>query len=100
MKTPPTPPNLWQERYESLRRYFVDGRRELETDPLSLTVLLQQGLAGWMRAWRHSATAQPNPPSSSSPPLDCPMGPIWQQQLTHLIAHMTLNQIHHPPPSL
>ena len=94
MNLPSTPANLWTERYEALRRYFVDERKWLAAEPLSLTLLLQKGLAGWMRAWHSGPPAESTAPAAytcraSNPPA----GPAWQLELTRLIAHMTVQQL-------
>lgn len=76
----------WALRYESLRQHFLGEQRRFETAPLGLLLVIRQGLAGWMRAWRQE------PPSSSvrsqavaalSMPAD------WQRELTFLLAHLT-----------
>lgn len=38
MNLPPTSPHLWTERYESLRRHFLQQRQLLQSEPLGLTV--------------------------------------------------------------
>lgn len=94
MNLPPSPSKLWAERYESLRRHFVDDRKLLGAEPLDLTLLLHQGLAGWMRAWQSGAAVEPHPATSSCIPWKPPAGPVWQQELTQLIAQMTVQQLH------
>jgi hypothetical protein len=89
---PSTPANLWTERYEALRRCFVDEHKWLAAEPLSLTLLLQKGLAGWMRAW-HSGPAADSTLSTASTCPAPPTGPAWQLELTRLIAHMTVQQL-------
>jgi hypothetical protein len=94
MNLPSTPSNQWTARYEALRRYFVDERKWLAAEPLSLTLLLQKGLAGWMRAWHSNSPADSTPPTASTcPAWNPPAGPVWQQELTRLIAHMTVQQL-------
>jgi hypothetical protein len=81
-------PATWKQRYESLRDHVVEGRRSLGADPLGLVLLCGQGLAGWMRGWREVIV--PTPCSSLVlPELLSPMTPLWQQQLTLLLAQMT-----------
>ena len=96
MNLAPTPSNLWTERYEALRRYFVDDRKLLATEPLSLSLLLHTGLTGWMRAW-HSGAATDPPAASPFRAWNPPVGPAWQQELTQLIAHMTVQQLNPIP---
>jgi hypothetical protein len=62
---------------------------------LGLGLVQHQGVVGWMRAWEPAlpvaaAVQTPGPP----PPLP---GPVWQQQLTQLLAQMTL--AHLPTPA-
>jgi len=92
MNLPPTPSNLWTERYESLRRHFLGDRPLLGADGLGLTLLLHKGVAGWMRAWHNGAALEPEP-TPSSELWNPPVAPVWQQELTRLIAHMTVQQL-------
>lgn len=94
MNLPPHPSKLWAERYESLRRHFVHDRKVLGAEPLGLTLLLHQGLAGWMRAWQSGAVTEINPAASSCKPWPPPAGRLWHQELTQLIAQMTVQQLH------
>ncbi len=94
MNAPPTPPNLWRERYETLRRHFVENRQVLAADPFGVLLLLRQGLAGWMRAWRACTRATPQtltPGPESWSALACTVGP---RELTGLIADMTMPHLH------
>jgi hypothetical protein len=96
MNTPSTPLNLWRERYETLRRHFVENRQVLAADPFGLVLLLRQGMAGWMRTWR--ACTEPTLkaltacPESWRPPITT-VGP---QELTQLLADMTAPHLHPP----
>ena len=83
------PPNLWTERYETLRRHFVENRQFLEADPLDLTLLLRNGIAGWMRRWSTGTQTTPQPKVLTALPWSPPTPAAWQQDLTRLIAHMT-----------
>ncbi len=92
--SPHSSPNLWTERYETLRRHFLEDRQLLACDPLGLTLLLRSGAADWMSRWITEtlskpavAAAQPWRPSAS----------LWPEQLTILLAHITLQ---HLPPAL
>lgn len=89
----PTPAKLWTERYETIRRHFIENRPLLSADPLGLALLRHQGLAGWMRTWHlESATkSTPSGPSPQSPVL--PLIPFCQQELTALVAHMTAQHL-------
>jgi hypothetical protein len=89
----PLPAKVWTERYETLRGHFVENRRCLEADPLDLTLLLRNGIAGWMRTGRTCA-ATASEPAALAGPLGFPSTPTaWQQDLTHLIAHMTTQHL-------
>ena len=44
-------PAAWTERYESLRRYVLEGRAVLQAQPLGLVLWMAKGLAGWMNEW-------------------------------------------------
>jgi hypothetical protein len=101
MNLAPTPSNLWTERYEALRRYYVYDRKLLTAEPLGLSLLLHTGLAGWMRAWHSSVVAHPTAPAASpSGTWNPPAGPVWQQELTQLLAHMTVQQLNPIAPCL
>jgi hypothetical protein len=93
----PTAATVWKQRYESLRQLVVEGRQILESDPLGFVLLLRQGIAGWMRSWSgltstaspQSAPVQPPPASDSG----------WQQQLTQVLAEMSLAHLLNRPRS-
>ena len=87
-----TEPAAWTERYETLRRYVLEGRSELQTQPLGLALLMAKGMAGWMKQWSRLAQATAPPPSPAARPDGCaPDG--WQQQLTLVLAQMTLGYL-------
>lgn len=77
----------WKQRYEVLRQLAVAGSQILEADPLGLVLLLRQGVAGWMRSW--SRLAQTPPAQRMPTPVILPRSQ-WQQQLTGLLAEMSL----------
>ena len=82
----------WKQRYEDLRDHVLNGRQSLGADPLSLVLLCRQGLAGWMQGW-HEITV-PRPPFPLVPSdLLSPVTPLWQQQLTALLAQMTAQHL-------
>ena len=56
----------WSERYESLRRHFLDQPRLFGSVPSGLTTLMDSGLAHWMRRWS-AATRVPQPRSGQEP---------------------------------
>ena len=79
---------LWQQRYEALRQLAVTGNRVLAGEPLGLVLLLREGVAGWMRHW--SGLGEPTPGAPGPPLPTVPSTPQWQQQLTELLAQMSL----------
>ena len=82
----------WSERYETLRRYIVEGRQRLPSQPLGLALWMARGMAGWMRQWTQllepaSAPASAGPAAPTAEPAG------WQQPLTVLLAQITLQQL-------
>jgi len=94
MNLPPAPSKLCAECYETLRRHFLANRPLLEADPRSLTLLLQNGMACWMHAWQLLPQAAPNPIATCPPSGAPPLVPVRQQELTRLIAEMTVQHLH------
>ena len=76
------------ERYEQLRRYFLEGAGTLVDGALALQRLLTQGVAGWMSAWTQVAGAAAATCRQSEPVT--PPLPSWQRELTSLLAQMSL----------
>lgn len=89
---PPVSATLWQQRYETLRQHVVQGSQILGSDPLGLVVLFTRGVAGWMQSW-WEAPAEPSTTSAPRQSLGDPATPQWQEQLTHLLAHMTAQHL-------
>ena len=91
MKAPSTSSAAWAERYETLRRYVLEGRQRLETQPLGLALWVAKGMAGWMRQWMEVTQGAPPPPR----PAVLPGGRLnrGQPQLTILLAQMTLDSL-------
>ena len=84
-----TEPAAWTERYESLRRYVLEGRARLESQPLGLVLWMAKGMAGWMSQWsKLSQPESPSPGAAGRP--QCPCTAQWQAELTMLLAQMTL----------
>ncbi len=92
MKGPLTSPAAWAERYESLRAYILAGRQLFQTQPLGLALWLAKGMAGWMKQWTQLTQATVPSPSPGARPPGPAVGP-WQQQLTLLLAQMTLENL-------
>ncbi len=77
---------IWKQRYEALRQLAVAQSHIFNVEPLDFVILLRQGMAGWMRNWSGSA---PTPLQEPLPSAPAP-SPQWQQQLTQLLAEMSL----------
>ena len=93
MKTVPSAsPASWKQRYENLRSHVFEGHQRLGADPLGLVLLYRQGLASWMLGWEEVAGSRPPFPIAASTMLS-PMTPLWQQQLTALLAQMTAQHL-------
>jgi hypothetical protein len=82
-------PELWRQRYEALRQHALGGRDLLAAPPLGLHLLRSQGLAGWMQRWADATEGG----LVNSTPAPLPDGPVWQEQLTVLLAQMTFPHI-------
>ena len=80
----------WVQRYEAVRQHVLGGREILTVPPLGLVVLLQHGVAGWMRRWTDEVVDKVVPAVTA--PLGLPT-PEWQHQLTLLLAQMTLGYL-------
>jgi hypothetical protein len=94
MNVPVTGPGIWKDRYESLRRHFLEDRQMLGTDPLGLVLFFRLGVAGWMRHWTTMPTASQAPvplAQSFQPPPVMTAG--WQHQLTVVLAQMTARHL-------
>ena len=86
----PSPaPATWKQRYEALRQLAAAGSLVLGVDPLGLVLLLRQGVAGWMNSWSGPIETTTQTPVSASPTPVIPTSP-WQQQVTELLAQMSL----------
>ena len=94
---PPLPAIVWRQRYEALRRYVLERRPVLGTDPLGLVVVFAQGVAGWMQSWSESLSPLAPVLELARPP-QYPATPPWQQQLTGLLAHITALHLFGPSP--
>jgi hypothetical protein len=92
-----TPSATWVERYETLRLHVLDSRPTLQVQPLGLVLWLAQGMAGWMRCWARAVEAAPPPPAAVVPLRPFPATSLWQQQLTLLLAQMTVQRLYPLP---
>lgn len=93
---PPIPPSQsWSERYETLRRHVLSGAHVFESQPLSLVLWFAQGMAGWMREWTKAVEAAPSS-AVVPPPVPFTATTLWQQQLTLLLAQLTVQRLYPP----
>jgi hypothetical protein len=93
MILPATPTATWIERYETLRRHVLNGGHVLDSEPLSLILWMAQGMAGWMRHWAEAAV-QTSSSAGVLPPPRFTASSLWQEQLTLLLAQMTLQRLY------
>jgi len=91
MMPPLTPSASWTERYETLRRYVLNGDHVFESKPLSLVLWLAQGMAGWMRGWTKAAESSP---AVAAPAVPFETTTLWQHQLTLLLAQFTIHRLY------
>ena len=89
MNPVPSGSTSWTKRYEALRQYVLAGQQRLAAQPLGLALWVAQGMAGWMKQWRELITT-PNPPVGLPAPVFGAAGGGWQEQLTCVLAQMTL----------
>jgi len=89
-----TPSATWVERYETLRRHVLAGRAGLALDPLGLVLWLAQGMAGWMCYWAKAVEAPPSSPAMVAPLPMFPATSLWQQQITLLLAQITVQRLY------
>ena len=77
------------EHYEALRRSAVTRDQVFSAAPLGAILVVQYGVAAWMRRWGQvgGVPAAPTP----SAPLPLPTAePRWQRDLAMLLAEMTV----------
>ena len=89
--SPLAPTVSWKQRYETLRQLMTGGSQITGTAPLGLVLLVRQGMAHWMRSWPDSIPAQTT--TILPDPIFLVPTSQWQQQLTTLLAQMSLSQI-------
>jgi hypothetical protein len=89
-----TPSATWVERYETLRLHVMDDRPVLDLEPLGLVLWLAQGMAGWMGCWVEAVAAPPPSPAVVPPLRTVPTSSFWQQQLTLLLAQITIQHLY------
>jgi len=91
MKPVSIAPASWAQHYESLRQHVLDRRQIFLADPLGLVLLCRQGVAGWMRGW--DELARPTAPTPPAQPAPSPAVPLDQQELTILLAQVTVKNL-------
>ncbi len=92
------PSPLWTQRYEALRRHVLGDEPMAGICPLGLAVFQQKGLTDWMKAWTRGAIDEPHWAPATAQSWSSPTPSSWQRELTHLIAHMTIQLLHPTPP--
>ena len=77
----------WIRRYEDLRAHTLGSLAAIQSQAWGMVVLVQQGMWGWMRAWR-----QPPPDPGDPARLSSPTHPSLNAtpEATVLLANMTL----------
>jgi hypothetical protein len=82
----------WTRRYEQLREQVLARDTVIGIDSRGLILLIRQGVAAWMRAWRDplSCCGVAELPAQSRPiiPPDS-----WQQEATRLLVNMALSHL-------
>jgi hypothetical protein len=96
MIPPLTPSAPWTERYETLRSHVLNGDCVFASKPLSLVLWLAKGMAGWMREWTKVVDVAP-PPTGVPPLRQFVATALWQQQLTLLLAQITVQRLYPAP---
>ncbi len=96
MILPLTSSTTWTERYETLRRHVLHGGHVFDREPLGLVLWGAQGMAGWMRHWAEVVAVVP-PPAVIPPSLRFAATSLWQQQLTLLLAQITVQRLYPAP---
>jgi hypothetical protein len=83
--------HCWTRRYEQLRGQVVADGEPIATDCRGLTVLIRQGMVGWMRAW-HEPLSFP-----AAAALEAQSRPIpqesWQKEATRLLVSMAFSHL-------
>ncbi len=96
MKSPPTfqeEVHCWTRRYEQLREQVLAGDSLIATECQGLALLIRQGMAAWIRAWRDPLSC-----SATSAALEAEARPMsltaaWQQEATRLLVNMALSHL-------
>ena len=95
MKSSASNPDLWRQRYETLREHATHGGGMLAGPPLGLHLLRWHGLAGWMARWNQVIESAD---IAAAPLAIVPAASAFvrQEQLTVVLAQMAFAQLHTP----
>jgi hypothetical protein len=77
------------EQYEALRRSIVEAS-PLDVASMGAILVVKTGVAGWMREWMRMAAGGLTP---SSPPPGVPEERGWRNELTMLLAQITVRHL-------
>jgi hypothetical protein len=81
----------WIERYEALRPHSLGALGPFEAPGWALVLLVQQGVQGWMRAWRDPLHAAKAEPGSMPAPVQGPV--INSHETTLVLANMAMRSL-------
>jgi hypothetical protein len=88
---------LWQTRYEHLRAQVLEARGTVSPCGCGYVLLLQRGLAAWMKAWPATPSPVaplPEPISEQATAQDATSLPwLIEQQLAQILADTILGHV-------
>ena len=85
-------------QYEALRPSAVARAPVFSVVPLGAILVVKSGVAGWLQQWQQMAGAIVVAPAESRPPAGLPNAPVWQRELTLLLAQMSARHLRPDPP--
>jgi len=87
-------PELWRKRYEGLRGQALEvAPGALSAPALGRYLLRNYGIAEWMRRWPEQAEDGGADVVRTPAQAEFPQAPLWQEQLTKLLAQMAFQQL-------
>jgi hypothetical protein len=88
-----TSASIWNWRYEAVREHALGTGSLLQAEPLGLAIVVQHGIAEWIRRWPEGISASQ---CSRVAPVLPPSQPTsdWQRQLTMVLAQMSLPHLY------
>lgn len=95
--SPKEQPQHWTRRYEELREGATDGGLIGSRDCPGMSVLIRQGLVGWMRAWREPLGSAAGVPACGAESPSILPARCWQREATLLLANMALSHLRGTP---